>query len=114
MKSQHLAADAYRIMWLFVFFDLPVVSKTQRNRATRFRKYLLDDGFTMMQYSVYTRHCASKENAEAHIERVKKSVPSEGYVSVLAVTDKQFGKIINIMGRKAQPPPQAPKQLEMF
>ena len=50
--------NAYQIMWIFVFFDLPVTTKTERRKATRFRKDLLQDGFSMMQYSVYTRHSA--------------------------------------------------------
>ena len=53
--------NAYRIMWLFVFFDLPTNTKTERRHAVQFRKALEKDGFTMMQYSVYVRHCASKE-----------------------------------------------------
>ena len=47
-------------MWLFVFFDLPVKTKKQRKEATTFRKYLEKDGFSMLQFSVYMRHCASK------------------------------------------------------
>ena len=101
-------------MWLFVFFDLPVTSKTDRKRASRFRKELLDDGFTMMQFSVYTRHCASKENATVHMNRVRDLIPERGNVSILSVTDKQFGKIINISGRKARPPPPGPAQLELL
>lgn len=109
-----IAADAYRIMWLFVFFDLPVTEPIQRKRATRFRKNLLDDGFAMMQYSVYARHCASKENAEVHISRVQSFVPPDGAVSILTITDKQFGHIINFIGSKAEPPKRTPAQLEFF
>ncbi len=61
-------------MWLFVFFDLPVTTKKGRRRATKFRKSLLDDGFTMMQYSVYVRHCASRENMNVHIKRVESAI----------------------------------------
>ncbi len=50
--------NAYHIMWLFVFFDLPVTTKIERKTAARFRKDLMKDGFTMMQFSVYIRHCA--------------------------------------------------------
>ena len=109
-----LVAEAYRIMWLFVFFDLPVVKKVDRKRATAFRKALLQDGFSMMQYSVYTRHCVSKENADVHVKRVRETIPPKGYVSILSVTDKQFGKIINIAGNNARPPPESPRQLEML
>ena len=56
-----LRLNAYRIMWLFVFFDLPTHTKTERRHAAQFRKALEKDGFAMMQYSVYVRHCVSKE-----------------------------------------------------
>jgi len=114
MSGQQLAAEAYRIMWLFVFFDLPVQTKLERKQATQFRKNLLEDGFSMMQFSVYIRHCASKENAEVHINRVRCVVPPSGFVSILSATDKQFGQIINIQGAKARPPPSTPAQLEFF
>lgn len=101
-------------MWLFVFFDLPVTTKTKRRAATRFRKRLLKDGFSMMQYSVYTRHCASRESAKVHKKRVKSFVPSDGHVSMLSVTDKQYGNIMNFWGARAKPVEKPPPQLEMF
>lgn len=106
--------NAYHIMWLFVFFDLPVETKKERRQATRFRKDLLNDGFSMMQYSVYSRHCASKESANMHITRVKGFIPEKGQVSILAVTDKQYGNITNYWGKKTKPLPEGPRQLEMF
>jgi len=106
--------NAYHIMWLFVFFDLPVVKAKERKAAARFRKDLLKDGFGMMQYSVYTRHCASKESAAVHLKRVKGYVPEKGQVSILQVTDKQYGEIINYWGAKTTPLAPGPKQLELF
>lgn len=106
--------NAYHIMWLFVFFDLPVTTKKERRDATRFRKDLLKDGFGMMQYSVYNRHCASKESASVHLRRVKTFVPQKGQVSILQVTDKQYGDIANYWGKKTTPLPEGPKQLELF
>ena len=106
--------NEYRIMWLFVFFDLPVNTKKERKAATGFRKDLLKDGFTMMQFSVYTRHCASKESAEVHIKRVKGFIPEKGQVSILAVTDKQYGDIVNFWGHSSKAMPSLPQQLEMF
>ena len=108
------APNAYRIMWLYVMFDLPVETKSQRKRAAQFRKNLMKDGFGMHQFSVYIRHCASGEAAAVHIERVRRLVPEEGLVSILKVTDKQFGDTIQFVGRKAKPPPKVPKQLEFF
>lgn len=107
--------NAYRIMWLFVFFDLPTHTKKDRKAASTFRKRLLKDGFTMKQYSVYIRHCASREVAKVHEYRVRKGLPAKGYVSILTVTDKQFSNIMNYMGKvSVKPPEKAPPQLEMF
>lgn len=108
------AFNSYRIMWLFVFFDLPTTTKTQRKKYARFRKELLKDGFIMLQFSVYTRHCASWESAQVHVKRVKQSIPEEGHISILQITDKQYEKIINFWGKKTQPMEAAPSQLELF
>lgn len=101
-------------MWLFVFFDLPVTIKKDRKAATRFRNDLLKDGFTMLQFSVYIRHCASKESAEVHIKRVKGMIPEKGQVSILTITDKQYGNIINHWGVSAVKLKSGPQQLELF
>lgn len=110
----HIRLNAYHIMWLFVFFDLPVTTKKERKDATRFRKNLEKDGFTMMQYSVYMRHCASLESANVHIKRVRGFIPKKGQVSIMSITDKQYGNIINYWGKRSSPLPEGPKQLEMF
>lgn len=91
--------NAYHIMWLFVFFDLPVTTKKEMKAASLFRKNLEKDGFSMMQFSVYIRHCASRENLEVHIKRVKSLLPEIGKVSLLSVTDKQYGDIYNFWGK---------------
>lgn len=111
---EQLRLNAYQIMWLFVFFDLPVTTKKERKLASRFRKDLVKDGFTMMQFSVYTRHCASKESADVHIKRIKGLIPEYGQVSILNITDKQYANIINVWGAKSTKLPEGPKQLEIF
>lgn len=108
------AFNHYKTMWIFCFFDLPTETKVQRKSAATFRKELIKDGFTMLQFSVYIRHCASRENAEVHIRRVKYATPSEGLISLLVVTDKQFGQMVTLYGAKAKPPPPEPCQLELF
>lgn len=105
---------AYRIMWLFVFFDLPTNTKKERKAASKFRTYLLNDGFTMMQFSVYIRHCASSESADVHQKRIERIVPEKGQISILRVTDKQYGQIINFWGITTIPLAPAPQQLELF
>ena len=106
--------NAYRIMWLFVFVDLPTNTKTERRHAALFRKTLEKDGFSMMQYSVYVRHCPSKENMAVHIRRVRKSMPPYGYTSILSVTDKQYAVILNFWGRYGRAKPDMPTPLEIF
>lgn len=106
--------NAYHIMWLFVFFDLPTNTKVERKHAAQFRKSIEKDGFIMMQYSVYTRHCASRESCEVHIRRVKGLLPPSGLVSILSVTDKQFGDIVNFWGKIERKKMDIPQQLEFF
>lgn len=60
----------YRVMWILVFFDLPTETKKDKKRYTDFRKKLQADGFTMFQFSIYIRHCASSENAEVHLKEL--------------------------------------------
>lgn len=104
----------YRIMWLFVFFDLPTETKKERKAAADFRKHLTGDGFTMFQYSAYVRHCASRENADVHKKRVKSRLPEKGSVGMLCITDKQFSEMELFLGQKSKEPEAPGQQLEMF
>ncbi len=104
----------YRIMWILVFFDLPTETKKERKAYTQFRKDLINDGFTMFQFSIYLRHCASKENADVHIQRVKKCLPEMGQVGILCVTDKQFGNMELFHSKKVTPIHTPYQQLELF
>lgn len=101
-------------MWLLVMFDLPTDSPKDRREYTRFRKMLLKDGFVQMQYSVYIRHCASRENADVHTKRVEAAIPPEGEVRVLRITDKQYERMHIFWGKKRKPPETPPAQLELF
>ena len=109
-----LRLNAYHIMWLFVFFDLPTNTKKERKAAAQFRKALEKDGFSMMQYSVYVRHCPSKENMNVHIARVRASMPPSGLTSILSITDKQYGEIQNFWGKVDRANLTTPQQLEFF
>lgn len=111
--TQH-CINGYRAMWLFVLFDLPVKTKKDRRTAAQFRKRMLMEGFSMMQFSVYTRHCPSREALVVHVKRVKRAVPSKGQVTILAITDKQYGRMINLQGGAFEALGGAPAQLELF
>lgn len=101
-------------MWVLVFFDLPTETKKERKEYTDFRKKLLCDGFTMFQFSIYVRHCASRENADVHIRRVKNILPPHGDVGILCITDKQFGDIELFHSQKEKPVSSEGQQLELF
>ena len=101
-------------MWIIVLFDLPTDTPQSRRQYTRFRKFLLNDGFSMMQYSVYMRHCASDENAAIHVKRVKAALPPDGEVRIIKITDTQFGRIEVYFGKRRCPTEQAPAQLEFL
>ena len=95
-------------------FDLPTDTKQSRKEYTFFRKILLDDGFSMMQYSVYCRCCPSHENMEVHIRRVTTALPPDGEIRILPVTDKQFERMRVFFGKVRKPPEPAMSQLEFF
>jgi len=104
----------YRIMWVLVFFDLPTETKKERKAYSDFRKKLITDGFTMFQFSIYLRHCASRENADVHIRRVKNNLPPFGQIGILCVTDKQFGKMELFQAKESKAISTPYQQLELF
>lgn len=101
-------------MWILVFFDLPTETKKERKAAADFRKLIMADGFTMFQFSIYLRHCPSKENADVHIKRVKALLPEYGSIGIMCITDKQFGDMELFVGKKPEKPQTGPVQLELF
>src|ERR1035437_2152116 len=106
--------SAYRFMWVVAMFDLPVDTKQARRAYAQFRKFLLKDGFSKLQFSVYVRHCASEANTDVHTKRVEAMVPADGEVRLIVVTDKQFERMRTFWGKMRKPAPAAPQQLEFF
>ena len=106
--------NGYRCMWVLAMFDLPTDTKKARRQYALFRKSLLQDGFTMMQFSVYARHCPSKENADVHVRRIEQALPPDGEVRVIVITDKQFGRMRVFWGKLRKTPDQPPLQMELF
>ena len=101
-------------MWILVFFDLPTETKKDKKAYADFRKNLQRDGFTMFQFSIYVRHCASKENAAVHIKRVKSFLPEYGKVGIMCITDIQFANIELYYGKKNIEINSPGQQLELF
>lgn len=101
-------------MWLLVMFDLPVGTKAERRAATKFREWLLEQGYEMSQFSVYMRFCAGKEQADRRVRDIARSRPSKGRVHILAVTDRQFENMVVFRNKERRRGPVAPGQLELF
>jgi len=101
-------------MWVIVMFDLPTATKNERKEYTLFRNSIQKDGFQMFQFSMYIRHCTSRENADVHVRRVKTMLPPEGHIGILCITDKQFGMMEIFKSKKAAPLPPVTQQLELF
>lgn len=101
-------------MWLFVFFDLPVGTKPEKRAASKFRMFLKDDGFLMLQYSVYARICRGEDGAEVHVKRVTSGLPSKGSVRALQVTDRQYGRMKLMLGTAGKNERVAPQQMVLL
>lgn len=101
-------------MWIFVMFDLPVTTKDQARAATKFREFLLDEGFEKSQFSVYARFCNGKEQFETYMRRVESSLPDRGDVHILSFTDRQYENIVRFSGQSRRKQRKNPDQLALF
>lgn len=99
--------------WIMAMFDLPVLLEEERKEATRFRNALLDDGFIMIQYSVYSRPCVSLERMKKYYERVKSYAPTTGDIRLLFFTDKQWATS-KLVCRRTKTLEKVPEQIEFF
>jgi CRISPR-associated protein Cas2 len=108
--------DKYKMGWLIVAFDLPVGSKPQRKAAHDFREWLKDDGFQMLQWSLYARACVSHARHETHAARVRAHIPPEGSVRMLFVTRAQWERSFVVHGAPAAQidPEKLPDQLQLW
>ena len=103
-----------RFVWIFVFFDLPVMTRTDRRHATRFRKFLKNDGFLMLQLSVYARVCRGEDAVTKHAQRVTRNLPPKGSVRTLQVTDRQYARMRLMLGEATVSERKAPAQLVLL
>lgn len=95
-------------------FDLPVRTKQQMREATKFREFLLDEGFEMSQFSVYVRFCNGRDRFETYLRRIEANLPENGNVHVLTITDRQYETIIRFSSQRRQRPRKNPDQLALF
>lgn len=93
-----MSAETRRYMRLLVFFDLPVVTRAERRAYTVFRRFLLNDGYDMIQFSVYGRIVNGNDAEQKHLKRLVDNLPPEGSVRCLTVTEKQFASMKLLVG----------------
>jgi CRISPR-associated protein Cas2 len=106
--------SGYRLLWIFVMFDLPVDTKAHARAATKFREFLLDQGFEKSQFSVYARFCNGKEQFETYMRRVETNLPERGDVHILSFTDRQYENIVRFSGQRKKRQKKNPDQLALF
>jgi CRISPR-associated protein Cas2 len=106
--------SGYRVMWIMVMFDLPVDTRAGAKAATKFRQFLLDQGFEMSQFSVYARFCNGKEQYERYLRHIQAALPSRGEVHILHFTDKQYENTVRFSNKSRSSTPEAPGQLALF
>ena len=85
-------------MRVLVLFDLPMVTAQERKIYTKFRKYLIKNGFLMMQESVYCKMALNQSAANSIMDGVKKNSPGDGIIQMLTITEKQYNKMEFICG----------------
>lgn len=91
----------YNFMRLVLFFDLPMVTKSEVRIYNQFRKYLIKNGYIMMQFSVYCKIFPNRDAAVKHVQILRKNIPNHGHIRIMVVTEKQFSRIEIIVGGKS-------------
>ncbi len=104
----------YKLMWMMVMFDLPTFTALERKNASKFRLYLLDQGFRMAQFSVYMRFVGSREKTTALSDRIRHKLPPMGKITLMYITDKQFATMETFFNSKMENIAEKPKILEVF
>lgn len=100
--------------WMLVAFDLPVSTKDERKCASEFRKFLLEDGYKMMQFSVYVRAVVSHARMETHLRRLKHEIPPDGQVRVIFITQSQWERSYVCNGKSLICAEKMPEQMQLW
>ena len=93
-----MSKEARRFMRIIVFFDLPTITRADKRAYTLFRRFLLKDGYDMIQWSVYGRIANGIDDTKTHIRRLKTNLPPAGSVRCLQISEKQFAGIKMLVG----------------
>lgn len=94
-----MSRETRRYMRMLVFFDLPMVSSSEKRAYSKFHRFLLNDGYDMLQFSVYGRIINGRDAEQKHLQRLQVNLPPEGSIRLLTVTEKQFATMILLLGK---------------
>lgn len=86
-------------MRTIVFFDLPNIYNKDKKNYIKFRKYLISEGFIMMQESVYSKLVLNTQQGKLLLERIRKNAPNKGIIQALTITERQYAQIEYIIGQ---------------
>lgn len=87
-------------MRILVFFDLPTEMAKDRKNYSQFRKFLIKEGFIMMQESVYAKLVLNNSITNSIKDKISKNKPQKGIVQMLIITEKQFNSMEYIVRRE--------------
>lgn len=103
-----------RAMWCVVMFDLPVLTKDQRREASKFRKLLVDCGYSMIQFSVYGKYSPTIQSNQTIEKGIRESLPADGEVRIFHLTDTQWAAATRYIARAKVSNEEHPDQLSLF
>ncbi len=93
---------SYKFMRLLIMFDLPMDNNQEKREYRIFRKFLIENGFLMLQYSVYVRICTNQTMANLYLKKINNNLPTDGNVRGLIITEKQYEKMKLFLGNKSK------------
>ncbi len=91
---------SYRFMRMMLMFDMPTDTAEERKSYRQFRRFLINEGFIMHQFSVYSKILLNGSANTAMVGRLKQHAPKKGLITLLTVTEKQFARMIYLSGAK--------------
>ncbi|WP_255387544.1 CRISPR-associated endonuclease Cas2 [Listeria sp. ILCC792] len=87
-------------MRMILMFDMPTDTAEERKSYRQFRRFLINEGFIMHQFSVYSKILLNGSANTAMVGRLNQHTPKKGLITLLTVTEKQFARMIYLNGAK--------------
>ncbi len=85
-----------RFMRLIIFFDVPMVTKGDLKDYRLLIKYLKEEGYIRIQFSMYCKLCINAIAANTFSRRLLKNMPIKGDIRYLILSENQYQSIKTI------------------